>query len=69
MCFTSHLSDELMKEIASCKNLAPRIFSFNEINIDFYLFNDNVYHFNKKNLLPSFKLLDDNGGDVDHPIL
>lgn len=45
LCFTSHISDELLSEIAKCKQLAPRILSFNEINLDFYLYNDNVYYF------------------------
>jgi len=46
-----------MKEIAQCKPLVPKIASFNEINLDFYFFNDNVFHFNRKNILPMFKIL------------
>jgi hypothetical protein len=69
LCFTSHISDELLKEISLCKNLAPRILSFNEINLDFYLFNDNVFHFDKKNLLPMFKLMEENEKGVDHTFI
>lgn len=46
-----------MTEIASCKPLAKRIRSFFVINLDFYFFNDNVYHFGKKNLMPIFKII------------
>jgi hypothetical protein len=38
--------------------LAPRVRSFNEINLDFFLFNDNVFHFSRKNIIPAFKFLD-----------
>jgi hypothetical protein len=48
-----------MLKIASKKHLAPRILSFNEINLDFFLFNDNVFHFSRKNILPIFKLADE----------
>ena len=58
--FTSHVSEELMKAISQRKKLAPRILSFHEINLDFYLFNDNVFHFQKKHILPAFKLADEN---------
>lgn len=68
-CFTSHISDELLKEIANCKALAPRILSFNEINLDFYLFNDNVFHFSKNKIMPIFKLLDENKQGVEHPLI
>ena len=37
--------------------MAPRVLSFNEINLDFFLHNDNVYHFSRKNLLPAYKFL------------
>jgi len=29
------------------------------INLDFYFFNDNVYDFGKKNLMPMFKIMSD----------
>ena len=59
LCFTSHVSDELLMPIAQQRYLAPRIFSFCEINLDFYMFNDSVFHLNMKNSLPVFKLVDD----------
>lgn len=58
-CFTSHVSDDLMKPVAQNKSLAPRVASFNEINLDFFMFNDNVFHLNMKNSLPIFKVMDD----------
>jgi hypothetical protein len=39
--------------------LQPRILSFQEVNLDFYFFNDNVFHFGKPKLLPLFKMLAD----------
>ena len=48
-----------MEMIAKCKQLARRIRSFFVINLDFYFFNDNVYDFGKKNLIPMFKLICD----------
>lgn len=55
--------------ISQTKNLTPRIYSLNEINLDFYLYNDNVFHFQKKSLIPAFKLVDENDKGVDMPIL
>ena len=46
-----------MIQIAQCKRLTKRIRSFFVINLDFYFFNDNVYHFGKKNLMPIFKII------------
>ena len=43
--------------MVSCKPLAKRIRSFFVINLDFYFFNDNVYQFGKKNLMPIFKIM------------
>ena len=60
LCFTSHVTDELLTPLARNKVLAPRVASFCEINLDFYLFNDNVFHLNMRNSLPLFKVLDDN---------
>jgi len=40
-------------------NLVPRIASFQEINLDFYFFNDSVFHFGKPHLMPMFKLMCD----------
>ena len=48
-----------MTQMASCKGLTKRIRSFYVINLDFYFFNDNVYHFGKKNLMPIFKIMSD----------
>jgi len=59
LCFTSHVSDDLLLPIAQNRYLAPRIASFCEINLDFYMFNDNVFHLNMKNTLPLFKIIDD----------
>ena len=66
MCFTSHVSEPLLKEIASRKHLVKRVLSFNEINLDFFLFNDNVFHLSRKNILPVFKLVESKQG-VDSP--
>jgi len=46
-----------MTEIVKCKNLCKHIRSFFVINLDFYFFNDNVFHFGKKNLMPIFKVI------------
>ena len=48
-----------MELIAKCKYLAKRIRSFFVINLDFYFFNDNVFSFDKLNLMPMFKLISD----------
>jgi hypothetical protein len=55
--------------IAQAKNLVPRIYSFNEINLDFYLYNDNVYHFQKKSLIPTFKIADESDRGVETPVI
>jgi len=47
----------------------PRIYSFNEINLDFYLYNDNVYHFIKNGLIPAFKIVDESDRGVDTPVV
>jgi len=39
----------------TAKHLAPRVLSFNEINLDFFLYNDNVFHMSRKNVLYSLK--------------
>lgn len=44
------------------KHLAPRVLSFNEINLDFFLFNDNVFQMARKNILPIFKMIDTKQG-------
>jgi len=59
LCFTSHVSDELLVPIAKNKHLAQKVASFSEINLDFYMFNDSVFHLNMKNTIPIFKLIDD----------
>ena len=50
-----------MTLMAQCKQLARRIRSFFVINLDFYFFNDNVFDFGKKNLIPMFKIICDEG--------
>ena len=42
--------------------------SFNEINLDFFLFNDNVFHLARRNVLPAFKLADEGHGVESGPI-
>ena len=49
LCFTSHVSDELLLPLAQNKSLAPRIASFCEVNLDFYMFNETVFTLNMKN--------------------
>lgn len=49
--------------------LQPRVQSFQELNLDFYFFNDNVFHFGKPNLLPLFKLIEDGGDPRDNPVV
>ena len=53
------MPEELLEQIAQCKPLSKRIRSFFVINLDFYFFNDNVFHFGKKNLMPIFKIMGD----------
>lgn len=55
--------------IAKTKNLTPRIYSFNEINLDFYLYNDNVYHFQKKELIPAFKIIEEGVYGIETPVI
>ena len=57
--FTSKVPESLVSMMASSKSLAPRIRSFNEINLDFYFFNDSVFHLGKKNTLPMFRIIRD----------
>ena len=45
--------------IAQCKLLTKRIRSFFVINLDFYFFNDSVFHLGKNNLMPIFKIMAD----------
>lgn len=49
LCFTSHVSDELLVPLAQNKSLAPRIASFCEVNLDFYMFNETVFTLNMRN--------------------
>ena len=48
-----------MALIVSCKLLVKRIRSLFVINLDFYFFNDSVFHLGKSNLLPIFKIMSD----------
>ena len=43
--------------LASCKQLAPRVQSFLEINVDFYFYSDNVFTFKETNILPMFSMM------------
>ena len=55
--FTSKAPENLVQLLTASKNLVPRIKSFNEINLDFYFFNDSVFHLGKKNTLPMFRIV------------
>lgn len=57
LCLTSNIDDEKLLPIAKNKHLAKRIASFYEINLDFYMFNDQVYHLGQRNVLPLYKLI------------
>ena len=57
-----------MESIGQCRELAMRIRSFFEINLDFYFFNDNVFHLGKKNLLPIYKIVADEDDYRRHTI-
>ena len=59
MCFTSHIDDEKLMELATNRSLAPRIASFCEVNLDFFMFNETVFTLDMKNQYPLFKILDD----------
>lgn len=59
MFFTSKVPEDLIELMSASKNLVPRIKSFNEINLDFYFFNDSVFHLGKKNTLPMFRIIKD----------
>ena len=48
-----------MDIIVSCKALVKRIRSLFVINLDFYFYNDSVFHLGKNNLLPIFKIMVD----------
>ena len=52
------------------KALAARILSFNEVNLDFYFFNDNVFHLGRPKVMPLFKMLHDDtqGLSVDEAV-
>lgn len=41
------------------KYLCQRIYSFFELNVDFYFFNDNVFHFGRPKIMPLFKIMSD----------
>jgi len=47
LCFAGHVSDEQLTSITQCKNLITRLKTFKEINIHFYLFEDNIFSLNK----------------------
>ena len=68
LCFTSHVSDEALIPVAQNKYLAPKIASFCEINLDFYMFNDNVFHLNMKKILPLFKVVDEEPEFIESPL-
>jgi hypothetical protein len=61
------VSDEALIPIAQNKYLAPKIASFCEINLDFYMFNDNVFHLNMKKILPLFKVIDEEPEFIESP--
>ena len=45
--------------MVDCPRLVKRIRSLFVINLDFYFFNDSVFHLGKNNLLPIFKIMSD----------
>lgn len=47
LCFAGHVSDEQLSLISKCKLLINRLKTLKEINIHFYLFEDNVFTLNK----------------------
>ena len=49
-----------LDKISKCKGLSERIRTFIEINLDYYFFNENVYHFGQPDLLPMYSILDQN---------
>ena len=57
--FTSRVSDEFMDELTSNKYIVPRVLTFQEINLDFYFFNDNVFHLGRPRIMPMFKMIYD----------
>ena len=47
LCFAGHISDDQLKRISMCKNLTKRLRNFQEINLQFYFFEDNIFTLNK----------------------
>ena len=66
LCFTSKVSEEFMTKLWKEHGPAfvPRVSSFMEVNLDFYFFNDNVFHLGRNDLLPMFRMVTegDSGG-------
>ena len=53
----------MLLPLAKNKTLAPRIASFCEVNLDFYMFNETVFTLNMPNLYPIFKFIEDDQAD------
>ena len=66
LCFTSKVSDEFMTMLWQTHGSAfvPRVNSFMEVNLDFYFFNDNVFHMGREDLLPLFRCISEGGEGV-----
>lgn len=68
--FSSRLSEEMMTLLMSGgKNIVPLIQTLSEVNLDFYFFNDNVFHLGRSGMLPVFKMMCEGGGgglDTSH---
>lgn len=47
LCFAGQVSKEQLELISKCKPLVTRLKTFKELNIHFYLFEDNVFTLNK----------------------
>ena len=61
LCFAGHVSDEQVELILKCKNLTSRLRTTKEINMHFYLFEDNIFTLNKKD---AFYLFNTDMNDV-----
>ena len=42
-------------------SFVPRVSSFMEVNLDFYFFNDNIFHLGRQDVLPLFRMVSEGG--------
>ena len=61
LCFAGHISDEQIELIQKCKNLTSRLQTCKEINMHFYMFEDNIFTLNRPE---SFYLFNTEFNDV-----